>query len=51
MGKAGAFGHGAMALKHFHIMATSGQFVGGGDADDAGANDGNFHGGRRVLWA
>ena len=43
IGKAGFFGSGAAALEHGDFMAVGGQFIRGGDADDAGPHDGDFH--------
>jgi len=42
-GKAGIFGGGVALLEHGDLMAVARQFVCGGDADDAGAHDGNLH--------
>ena len=54
VGKAGALGHAGMALEDSDLVAVGGQFVRGGDADDAGAEDGDVHGCRAVgagRWA
>ena len=42
-GKAGLLGGRAALFKHRDFVAVAGQFVRGGDADNAGAHDGNLH--------
>ena len=36
-------GGGTLAVKDGDLVSVSSQFIGSGDADDAGANDGNIH--------
>ena len=43
VGEAGFRGDAAAALEDGDLVAVGGQFVGGGDADDAGADDGDAH--------
>ncbi|MCY1546052.1 hypothetical protein D9M68_820290 [compost metagenome] len=47
VGEAGLFGHGVPAFKHRDFVAIECQFVGGGDADDAGPDDRQLHGSLR----
>jgi len=48
-GKAVLGGGGVVAVEYGDGMAVGGQFVSGGDADDAGAHDGDLHG-FRYFW-
>ncbi|MNV59039.1 hypothetical protein D3C71_1514400 [compost metagenome] len=42
--KAGFFSGGAALFENGDLMAIAGQLIGSGDADNAGAHDGNLHG-------
>ena len=43
IGKTGFLGSGPASLQHGDFVPVTGQLVGRGDADDAGANDCNLH--------